>query len=87
MAKISLYLDEHIQSALADALRARGIDVLTTQEAKNIGLGDSNQIIFAAKSRRSLLLLAGSIYIMRSAEQRVEDIYRYFSLGNWVIRR
>jgi len=55
LAKISLYLDEHIQSALADALRARGIDVLTTQEAKNIGLGDSNQLIFAAKSRRSLL--------------------------------
>ena len=39
MARISLYLDEHIQLALAEALRARGVDVLTTQEAGNVGLG------------------------------------------------
>ena len=54
MARISLYLDEHIQLALADALRARGVDVLTTQEAGNIGLSDSGQLIFSTKSRRSL---------------------------------
>ena len=55
MAKISLYLDEHIQLAVAEALRTRGVDVLTTQEAGNIGLGDLSQLAFAGKSRRSLL--------------------------------
>lgn len=55
MARISLYLDEHIQSALADALRARGVDVLTTQEAGNIGLDDVAQLVFATQNSRSLL--------------------------------
>jgi hypothetical protein len=54
LANISLYLDEDIQLALAEALRARGVDVLTTQEAGNIGLTDSGQLMFAAGGRRSL---------------------------------
>ena len=54
MARISLYLDEHIQLALAEALRARGVDVLTTQEAENVGLGDLGQLTFAIESKRSL---------------------------------
>ena len=33
MAPIAFYLDEHVQLALAEAMRARGVDVLTTQEA------------------------------------------------------
>ena len=54
MARISLYLDEHIQLALAEALRARGVDVLTTQEAGNVGLSDLGQLTFAIESKRSL---------------------------------
>jgi hypothetical protein len=34
MAKLCLYLDENIQTALADALMTRGVDVLTTLEAE-----------------------------------------------------
>ena len=44
MEQISLYLDEHIQLALTEALKARGVDVLTTQEAGNVGLGDVEQL-------------------------------------------
>ena len=40
MSRIRLYLDENIQVALADALRARGVDVLTTFKAGNVGLSD-----------------------------------------------
>jgi hypothetical protein len=54
VARISLYLDEHIQLALAEALRARGVDVLTTQEVGNVGLGDLGQLTFATESKRSL---------------------------------
>jgi hypothetical protein len=54
LARISLYLDEHIQLALAEALRVRGVDVLTTREAGNIGIDDVRQLIFAAENKRSL---------------------------------
>ena len=54
MTRISLYLDEHIQFALGEALRARGIDILTTQEAGKIGVDDVDQLIFAAKNSRCL---------------------------------
>ena len=54
MALISLYFDEHIQLALAEALRIRGVAVLTTQEAGNIGLDDLGQLAFATKDKRSL---------------------------------
>lgn len=54
MEQISLYLDEHIQLALAEALKARGVDVLTTQEAGNVGIGDVEQLTFATGNKRSL---------------------------------
>ena len=54
MGWLALYLDEHVQSALADSLRARNVDVLTTQEAQNIGLDDIGQLIFATQNKRSL---------------------------------
>jgi len=54
LSQISLYLDEHVQLALAESLRARGVDVLTTQEAGNICLSDVDQLIFAKENRRAL---------------------------------
>jgi len=55
MTSIALYLDEHIQISLAEALRSRGINVLTTQEAHNTGLEDSQQLAFATDKNRVLL--------------------------------
>lgn len=55
MARISLYLDEHVQLSLAEALTARGVDVLTTQLAGNIGNDDAHQLTFATANKRSLL--------------------------------
>lgn len=54
MGRFSLYLDEHIQKALMEALKARGVDVLTTQEASNVGLDDTNQLVFASQKGRTL---------------------------------
>ncbi len=47
MAKISFYFDENIQTALADALKTRGIDVLTTHQAGNAGVEDNRQLAYA----------------------------------------
>ena len=55
MTPILLYLDEHIQISLAEALRSRGIDILTTQEAHNTGLEDTQQLAFATDNNRVLL--------------------------------
>ena len=54
MSRLALYLDEHVQLALAEALRGRGVDIMTTQDAANIGLDDVGQLAFAAENRRSL---------------------------------
>jgi len=55
MPPLALYLDEHIQISLAEALRTRGIDVLTTQEAHHTGQEDIRQLAFATQNNRSLL--------------------------------
>jgi len=55
MERVSFYLDEHIQTSLADALRLRGVDILTTQEARNIGFNDYDQLNYAQEKGRVLL--------------------------------
>lgn len=53
--KIKLYLDEDVTVSFAQALKIRGVDVLTTQEAGNKGLDDIDQLDFAITSGRVLL--------------------------------
>jgi predicted nuclease of predicted toxin-antitoxin system len=55
MAKLSFYFDESIQAALADALKTRGIDVLTTKQARNVGVEDIRQLAYAAEKGRTIL--------------------------------
>jgi predicted nuclease of predicted toxin-antitoxin system len=55
MAKLLFYFDENIQTALADALTTRGIDVLTTQQGGNIGVEDIDQLTYAADKGRTIL--------------------------------
>ena len=55
MAKLSFYFDENIQAALADALKTRGIDVVTTREARNAGVEDIRQLSYATEEGRTIL--------------------------------
>ena len=56
MSLPALYLDEDIQSnALIEALRSRGMDVLTTAEAGMSHARDDEQLAFAATRKRVLL--------------------------------
>jgi len=52
---IKLYLDEDIDLLLANVLRDRGYDVLTTHEAKMHKSDDHEQIDFATSQGRAIL--------------------------------
>jgi hypothetical protein len=49
---IRYHLDEHVDAAVAEGLRRRGIDVTTTVEAGLMGASDEDQLAFAAVSQR-----------------------------------
>jgi hypothetical protein len=52
--KVSLYIDEDSMShSLVDALRARGVDVLTPADVGMMGHSDEEQLQFAADSGRA----------------------------------
>jgi len=52
--KIKVYLDEDVTVSFAHAIKIRGVDVLTTQEANNKGLHDLGQLSYAEKAKRVL---------------------------------
>ena len=53
MGKICLYLDEDASRAsFIKALRSNSIDILTTAEVGNLGLVDSEQLIWATTNNR-----------------------------------
>jgi hypothetical protein len=52
---VCLYLDQHVNVQLAVDLRARGYDVLTTQDAGNEEASDDVQLAFATDQRRAIL--------------------------------
>ena len=52
---IQLYLDEDVDVLVAELIRARGLHVLTTQEAGRAGQDDESQLDYAAQQGRSIL--------------------------------
>jgi predicted nuclease of predicted toxin-antitoxin system len=44
LASVRFQLDEHVPHAVAQALRRRGIDVVTTTEAELLGAPDTDQL-------------------------------------------
>jgi len=74
MARMSFYFDENIQAALAEALNIRGIDVLTTQQAGNIGAEDIRQLAYAASQNRTILSYNKRDFALIH--------YRWLELGN-----
>ena len=49
------YADEHVQSAIVQALRQRGMDVLTVQQRQGEGTDDAEVLIEALRNSRILL--------------------------------
>ncbi len=52
---IRFYFDQHIQGALVQGLRSRGMDVLTAQDAGRCGLPDPDQLAFATAVGRVMV--------------------------------
>jgi uncharacterized membrane protein len=50
--KIRYYTDEHVARAVVRGLRRRGVDVLTTPEAKMLGASDEEHLRFASRRGR-----------------------------------
>ena len=46
---VKFYTDEHSANAIAEGLRRRGVDALTTYEAGMLGASDEEQLAFAAQ--------------------------------------
>ena len=52
---LRFHLDEHVNPAVAEALRQRGIDVTTTAEAGLRGADDQSHIVYAWGERRVIV--------------------------------
>lgn len=52
---IRYHLDEHIDFAVAQGLRRRGIDVITTADAGLLGANDPDHIAFAVANGRVIV--------------------------------
>ena len=52
---IRLYLDEHVWYGLAAALQQRGYDAIHVYDVDREGLGDEDQLAYAAEQGRALL--------------------------------
>jgi len=52
--RISVYLDEDVPSSFAHALINRGVDMVTTQQAKNLRQSDAKQLVYATKEERTI---------------------------------
>ncbi len=49
---IKFYMDEHVHPGVTKALRQRGIDVLTAQQAGNLNVDDEEHLQFAVSQGR-----------------------------------
>ena len=52
---VRCFFDEHLPNAVADGLRAKGIDVLTVDEAGRASLPDVEQLRFATAEGRVMV--------------------------------
>lgn len=73
------YLDEHIFDEAAQALRKRGIDVLTTHEAGNIQNSDEEQLAFATANSRVIVTRDKDYLILNSQGVPHAGIVRWHS--------
>ncbi len=68
---MKFYLDEDVPVAIADALRRKKVDVLTTAEAGNVHCSDRAQLNYAAKTGRCIVTrnVAHFVYLAEQAIQ------------------
>ena len=77
MNDIRFYLDENMNHDIARALRGRGIDVMTTAEADNIGATDEQQLAFAREENRVIVTQDEDFLILDSQQMPHAGIAYY----------
>ena len=74
--KVRFHLDESVESALADGLRRRSIDVTTTLEVGLLGASDEEQVAFALVEGRVIFTYdANFLRIHRRGAEHAGIIY------------
>ncbi len=68
----SIYVDEDVYSSLAEDLRSRGFDALSTAEAGNIELLDEDQLEFAISKQAAILTFNVKHYTRMHKEYMIE---------------
>lgn len=63
---IRFYLDENVHRDIAEGLRHRSVDVVTTPEAGNMGLGDFDQLAFATAEGRVFVTQDSDFLVLHS---------------------
>ena len=83
------YFDEHVRSAIASGLRARGISVLTTEEAGRAhqGTPDDDQLAYAT-ARGLVIVTSDRDYIRLAHEQQphagIVLLQQKLSIGGYI---
>jgi predicted nuclease of predicted toxin-antitoxin system len=76
-ARIRFYLDENVNTSVAKGLRTRGIDVLTTPEAGNMGLRDEEHVAFALAENRVIVTQDRDFLVLSSQGVKHAGIVYY----------
>jgi hypothetical protein len=63
---LAFHLDEHIDHAVASGLRARGINVTTTQETGLLGADDTSHLAYTLQAQR-VMVTCDSDYLALAA--------------------
>ncbi len=69
MDRIRFQLDEHVPNAVAQALRRRGIDVLTAAEAELLGAPDADYLARSHAAGRVLVTHDGDFLRLHRQQQ------------------
>lgn len=70
---ICLYLDEDVNVLIADLLRARGFDAITTRDAEQLHATDAEQLAYAVSQSRTI--------VTHNRTDFEELVQRYFDSG------
>jgi predicted nuclease of predicted toxin-antitoxin system len=75
---IRFHLDEHVDSAIAQGLRRRGIDVTTTVEANLLGASDDRHLAYALSEKRAIVTFDSDFLATAQCGERHSGItYRF----------
>jgi Domain of unknown function (DUF5615) len=68
-------MDEHVPAAISEALRVRGVDVVTVQEDARSGADDDDLLVRSAELGRVIFSQDADFLRLAAATQRAGDLF------------